>query len=174
MVHFCQRHSGGKLLRTECPECNYGNKTVTLGKRKSTEELQIHTCTKRGEGTTTARYCRACRHRQYLVWRQRNPEKYDALKKKENAALAYRRYGLSKDEYDSKLAAQKNLCAVCGKAQENNRGKDSLCVDHDHVTGKVRDLLCVKCNSGIGMFDDSVELLTAALAYLVRHKDEVK
>jgi len=58
--------------------------------------------------------------------------------------------------------AQKGRCAVCALPIE---GKNEH-ADHDHVTGKARGLLCSKCNSGIGLLDDNVDRLLAAVEYL--------
>jgi len=76
-----------------------------------------------------------------------------------------RKYGLGVAEYRDMLAAQDGRCAICLRSDTGVR----LCVDHSHVTGRVRGLLCRKCNTGIGMLDDSQDNLTRAKAYLARH-----
>lgn len=73
--------------------------------------------------------------------------------------------GLSKAEYDAFLQAQDGRCAICRRPEPNgSRGR--WCVDHDHKTGRKRGLLCVNCNSGIGLFKDDVDILRAAIVYL--------
>ena len=71
-----------------------------------------------------------------------------------------RRYGLTLAEYRALQARQGNVCAICRKRAR------VLCIDHCHVTGRVRGLLCPKCNSALGFCDDDPRLLRAALAYL--------
>ncbi len=82
-----------------------------------------------------------------------------------------RRYGLTIDSYEALLQAQGRACAICGDTNPKNyRGRnESFCVDHDHVTGKVRGLLCNLCNNGIGALGDDPERVRAALAYLELH-----
>ena len=69
-------------------------------------------------------------------------------------------YGFSFADYDAMLQRQGSACAIC------RRSGDALCVDHCHACGKVRGLLCVKCNSALGFCNDSPALLLAAAAYL--------
>jgi hypothetical protein len=72
-----------------------------------------------------------------------------------------RRYGISPAEYDALLAKQGGVCAICRK-----RSKGRLCVDHCHLTGTVRGLLCHACNVALGALKDDQASLVAALAYL--------
>ena len=83
-----------------------------------------------------------------------------------------RRYNITPQEYETKLASQDYKCAVCGKdASDNKRGGklDPLHIDHCHKTGKLRDLLCHQCNSGLGQFKDNIEILQKAMDYLRKH-----
>lgn len=85
-----------------------------------------------------------------------------------NQDLRYLRlYGITYREYLNMIAAQKGLCAICRK-HRLDQVKD-LAVDHDHTTGKVRGLLCTNCNTGLGMFKDSIRLLAQAIVYLEDH-----
>jgi hypothetical protein len=74
------------------------------------------------------------------------------------------RYGLSYEEFLALLEKQDHKCAICG-VQMEQKERDAN-VDHDHVTKKVRGLLCRLCNVGVGHFRDDVELLLKAAAYL--------
>lgn len=55
-------------------------------------------------------------------------------------------------------------CEICGMGY--TKGNVSLHIDHDHSTGKIRGVLCEKCNKGIGLFNDSADLLKSAIKYL--------
>jgi len=69
---------------------------------------------------------------------------------------------MTPEQYDAMLVAQGGGCAICG-TKEPGRKKGVFAVDHDHITGKVRALLCTNCNIGIGnLGDDPVRLRTAA------------
>lgn len=73
------------------------------------------------------------------------------------------KYGLPEEQYEQLLESQKGKCKICG--QENVNGRP-LGVDHNHTTGVVRGLLCHKCNTAIGMLNDSPSLLENAITYL--------
>ena len=80
-------------------------------------------------------------------------------------------YGLSLDEYSSMLKSQNGKCKICKSDSPRNSGKYHLFVDHDHITGKVRGLLCHLCNIRIAwienIHDDSgEEILRRILKYL--------
>lgn len=67
--------------------------------------------------------------------------------------------------------AQGHKCAICGQAETEKRNGivRHLAVDHDHETGAIRELLCQRCNKGIGTFSDDTELMLKAIAYLRKH-----
>lgn len=71
------------------------------------------------------------------------------------------RYGVTVEEYAEILRSQDGVCAICH--QPCSTGK-SLAVDHDHETGRVRGLLCRRCNRGIGHFN--LDTLKAAVVYM--------
>jgi hypothetical protein len=72
-----------------------------------------------------------------------------------------RRYGITAAEADAMLEAQGGLCALC-------RERPAEHVDHDHLTGKVRGMLCSCCNQGLGNFRDRADVLRSAIDYLER------
>jgi hypothetical protein len=76
-----------------------------------------------------------------------------------------RRYQIDETKYVALLERQGGSCAVCLSVDSGRR----LAVDHCHVTGVVRGLLCSKCNTAIGMLGDNEEGIERALAYLQRN-----
>jgi len=72
-------------------------------------------------------------------------------------------HGLKTGQWDEMLIAQSGRCGICLNPMKSPQ------VDHDHGTGKVRELLCVGCNTGLGGFRDSRRIVFGALSYLARH-----
>lgn len=68
-------------------------------------------------------------------------------------------YGLTLEEYDEILEKQEGRCAICNKYSK-------LSVDHDHNTNIVRGLLCIKCNSLIGLAGENINILSSAINYI--------
>lgn len=85
-------------------------------------------------------------------------------------ARTLRVYGLSVADYDRLLAQQGGRCAICDG--DKPYGK-SFHVDHCHATGRVRGLLCKRCNNGLGFFDDDRERMAKAIGYLQRNPTTV-
>ncbi len=102
------------------------------------------------------------------AWEEKNHGR--AVLNERRAAQTYRlkKLGLTHADFESMLAAQHGVCAVCGQTETLSFGR--LAVDHDHYTGEVRGLLCTACNKGIGQFCDSPSRLRAAAEYLERTK----
>lgn len=82
-------------------------------------------------------------------------------------AYYIKKYGITLSEYDDMYSNQDGCCALCGRHQVEF--KKRLHVDHCHITGNVRELLCQSCNTGIGSLKDDPELITKALEYLEKH-----
>lgn len=84
--------------------------------------------------------------------------------------------GINEDAFSSMLEKQNGLCGVCGVSDGTKLSGDKhrLCVDHDHVSGRVRGLLCHSCNRGLGLLGDTVECLERAAQYLRDHQEAVK
>jgi hypothetical protein len=123
------------------------------------------------EHSKTHRVCRDCliaypnkdmgyRHKKGWRWRSYCSSCGSARTREYNLK---RIYGISSDDYESMLEAQNGVCWICQKSEDVK-----LSVDHDHDTGKVRGLLCNRCNRGIGNFDDEPELLQRAVYYLTK------
>lgn len=119
--------------------------------------------------------CKDCR-REYNKNRRTGPKRQEILDKKkahhkfyrETAIDRYRekRFGLTREDYDSLLKEQEGGCAICKSTNPKGRYKERFSVDHCHETGQVRGLLCNTCNLGIGHMKDDPNLLRAAIAYL--------
>jgi hypothetical protein len=103
-------------------------------------------------------YCRGC----YVV---RNKLRTGAYKAR-SIRFGQKNYGynITVAAYENLVASQNGLCRICGKTREEN-GRE-LSIDHNHKTGKVRGLLCIQCNAGLGNYRDDPDLLRAAIKYL--------
>ena len=113
--------------------------------------------------------------------RKNNPDKYKSYVRKyreknperERARHLMREYGITLAEYNAMLVQQGSVCAICKQpeTQERNGVKYSLAVDHCHKTGKVRGLLCFKCNSAIGSFEKRNVPISNIERYLETYRD---
>jgi hypothetical protein len=91
------------------------------------------------------------------AWRKANRE-WDTL----NVRL--RLYGLTLDQYHSLYERQDFGCAICGDCDKK------LVIDHCHQTGRVRGLLCTRCNVGLGIFGESVAQIKKSIGYIEKHQ----
>jgi hypothetical protein len=109
-------------------------------------------------------------------WRIRNWDKYqkcqkgwylknkERLLKKARTAHLKRQYGITENEYSILFNSQNGKCAICDRLEEEV--KERLEVDHDHLTGKIRGLLCGQCNRGLGSVRDNIDLLGKMIIYV--------
>ena len=129
---------------------------------KPLDEFYTH-ANKAGGKTSWCKKCMA----QAVAEKRKDPVQKELWKEYGRRSLLKTRYGITTDEYDNIVSLQNGVCAICKENTAGGRGRNSrLAVDHDHVTGKIRGLLCSMCNQGIGMFKDNPELLQKAFDYL--------
>lgn len=105
------------------------------------------------------------------MWRIRNPEKSKESKRisqskhqrtYKNANLKFN-FGITIEDYEEMLINQNDCCKICKR--HKSQFKRSLHVDHNHKTGKIRGILCVKCNTGLS-FIENTDFFHEALNYL--------
>jgi hypothetical protein len=107
--------------------------------------------------------CNACSNKHSIEWRKNNPDKCKIYTRKSKLK---KKYGMSIEDYDIMYAKQNGVCYICNVKHERR----PLNVDHCHDTGKIRKLLCDKCNMALGLINDSIELLDKFKKYLKEHK----
>jgi hypothetical protein len=84
----------------------------------------------------------------------------------------FRKYGINEIKYNEILASQNYVCAICLKPEtkkHQNGNITRLSIDHEHETGRVRGLLCSKCNFAIGQLNDNPYLCEKAMQYLLNN-----
>lgn len=115
------------------------------------------------------------RHKRY---EKRNRDKRIEYYMKQGEGVLNRRlmrdYGITAHDYLGMVNLQDNRCAICGeketRGQQRIWGETNerlLCVDHNHETGKVRGLLCSKCNSMLGFGKDDPDILQRGIEYII-------
>lgn len=120
-----------------------------------------------------ASICKSCKSKKKEI-RMKNvnnrTESYIKMKKKISMKAGLKKkYNLSLEDYNRMLKEQNNVCKICNKPEIHlniNNEIQRLSVDHCHTTGKIRGLLCKKCNSMLGQAGDDIDILLAGIEYL--------
>ena len=107
--------------------------------------------------------CKPCKVKVHRQKRRANPAHFLKIERKSKFK---NQYGITVEKYDEMLKAQGGGCGICGSKTPSTR-TTYFAVDHCHTTGKVRGLLCTKCNRGLGLFNDRSDLLKLATTYLI-------
>lgn len=132
-------------------------KCKSCGKIKPYEDFAEHPRCVGGRNSK----CRSCKNVMAADHYQRNKDIIREKRKgRHRKTWTMQKYGLPEEKYQEMYAAVDGRCQIC-----NNHHK-TLCVDHDHATGKIRGLLCTRCNFGLGNLKDDVSLLNKAIIYL--------
>jgi len=118
---------------------------------------------------TQCKQCCAKKQKEFYANKPEQYQNYVKQRRYKNKGL-YKRvanlktFGLTIEDYENMLLRQNNQCAICGTKQCTS-GK-RFAVDHCHQTGRIRGLLCLRCNQAIGKFNDNYFLLQQAADYV--------
>ena len=155
-------------LSMETKRCSHCKETKTLD--------QFYKAAKGSKGRHS--YCNPCQTIRQREWRAKNPEKSRKRSREANKRLRalhperYRDsqlrslYGIGVAEWQEMHDAQNGVCLICAEPPGKSGRAKNLHVDHCHETGRVRGLLCTRCNTALGLFRDNPDLLRLATAYL--------
>lgn len=132
--------------RPECKQCNLAARKAWYQKNRQREIQRVR------------------------AWQLENPERHREKQRQYNherrdqarADHLKRTFDLTVEEYERLIRDQRGGCATCGRLPS----RISLHVDHDHKTHEIRGLLCMQCNNGLGLLQESPELLRDAADYL--------
>ena len=102
--------------------------------------------------------CKNCKR----IVHKKNYDEKQALRRRKHDLK--KKYGITSEGYAEMLDSQGGCCAICKISQINVSKR--FAVDHSHIDGHVRGLLCTSCNTALGKFNDNIELLDTALSYL--------
>ena len=105
-------------------------------------------------------YCKCCQSVASQKWRKAYPHKQTYKVRNLRPYWLNKKYNLSVENFEQLIVLQGNKCAICNIEMIKPN------VDHCHSTGIVRGLLCTTCNTGLGQFKDSIDLLEIAVKYL--------
>jgi hypothetical protein len=99
------------------------------------------------------------------------PDIKEQRKKKHWTRQLLNRYGLTPENFYSMFADQGGVCAICGTSDWGPKGPE---IDHDHIGNIVRGILCIRCNTAIGLLREDSRIIRTATKYLEKNKMEVK
>lgn len=148
-----------------CCKCELLKPTTEFYWKSKKQRILRHICIPCHNIKTKDWYAENKREHKKMRDNLRADPKYKQLEREKNKNRTYRTrlaniYGITVETYFEMYANQLGACKICGRVEEQ------LNVDHCHVTGKVRGLLCTRCNHGIGHFKDNPFNLLAGVRYL--------
>lgn len=133
-----------------CPKCK---------KTKGVDCFYKRSESNRGEYRS---YCIKCERKYYNKY-----AKSEKGKRARKSAVTKQQWGMSLEAYNliyfGLLKKQNNKCAICGIKHD---GIKRFALDHDHINNKYRGVLCVSCNTGLGQFKESIEILNKVIQYI--------
>lgn len=149
-----------------CAKCKRGKPLSAFNRRKRSKDgVQARCrecCSFESKNLTGEK--KTERNKKVKKWRAKNPEKNSKYLRKYRLKIMY---GLTPDDWNALYEEQGGCCAICGIHQSSLN--QTLSIDHDHKTNKVRSLLCVSCNSALGMVKENKLILFQMISYIDEH-----
>lgn len=153
----------------------YGDPTISKCNTNKTHCANNHEFSKENtyidkNGWRLCKSCMKAKRKPFKNFSARQKETHYRISRKwnednrawKNLCHVLRTYKLTLDQYHALLEQQDFHCAICDE-------KENLCVDHNHITGKVRGLLCFNHNIAIGHFNENVDIMKNGIGYLEKY-----
>lgn len=134
----------------------------TCKQTKSVDNFNKNRTTKSG----LHNQCRDCQK----LWKPK-PESLARSRQKTREWNRLKLTGFTPEDFEKKLAEQNYRCAICGT---EDPGTTNWHADHDHKTEQKRGILCHKCNTGLGLLKDDIDILCSAIEYLNYYSKQVR
>lgn len=135
------------------------HKCSVCKKEKSLTDFTVRKTHRPGKPVSQCKSCKA------EINKKRRIEDAEKVLEIERKSKIKRAYGITPEQYENMLAKQNGLCKICSAKKPGGRTR-LFFIDHCHNTGKVRGLLCMRCNTGLGLFLDNPDFLKKAISYL--------
>jgi uncharacterized Zn finger protein (UPF0148 family) len=157
-----------------CPDCQTKAQTVQTARTRARNRVWREQNADRIGTNRAAYYAKTAedQRRRAREWHHANKDRasernkaYRAAKPEIQLASQLRKYGLTLEDYEAMLKAQNGLCRIC-RTENRSSKRSRLDIDHHHRTGKVRALLCNKCNRLLSNANDDTHILLSAIQYL--------
>ena len=132
-----------------CPKCKKEKRITGFNKSKGQKDGHYG-------------LCRICQHIASEKYRS-SQKGIDTIRK----GHLRRTFGITPKDYNKLFNKQAGKCAICHSKDVSNSRAVHLTIDHNHKNGKIRGLLCVKCNSLLGLARDDKTILKNAMQYLI-------
>lgn len=146
------------LAARVCRKCGVEKPLIAFTKNKRCTDGVTHQC----------KVCTQPKYRQFAIER-RHDERFIEARRLSQKKHRAKKYGLTLDQLDALYERARNVCEVCESSPtKTGTSSNDLHVDHCHETGRVRGLLCSRCNTAIGLLSESATLLDRAKEYLCR------
>lgn len=147
------------------------NESAGKARKKSREDYKLGLTDIEPKANVWSRKDRAENPEKHREWSRKGRERLGALR---NIREITRVRGITLEEYYALEGRQQGKCAICSneETRKNRSGITArLCLDHNHTTGTVRELLCHACNQVVGHSRESVDILKKAISYLEAHQN---
>jgi hypothetical protein len=141
------------------------HKCSVCKEEKSLSEFPVRKTHRPGKPVSQCTKCKVAYNKAY---REKHREKVLEIERKSKLKMAY---GITPEQYEHMLKKQDGKCAICSTKKPGGRTK-MFFIDHCHNNGNVRGLLCMRCNTGLGLFLDNPKFLLNAISYLKENSIE--
>lgn len=165
MPNLLKQCSECKEMRDSETEFHYNGQHYSDGIKRKRKDC-VYCCRKR-----RSEYFKNPEKRKQINKRRRQDYQNDggARKERNRRNALWQLYGITIEQYDQLRIDQNYCCAICN-IHESKATRQKLYVDHSHITGENRGLLCATCNSAIGLLKENVETIKNAISYLKSKK----